>query len=51
MNFELDPLSKLRMERDQQLKDINNQQINNNNHNMIVGKWKKYVEKNRCKRC
>lgn len=34
MNFELDPLSKLRMERDQQLKDINNQQNNNNNHNM-----------------
>ena len=34
MNFELDPLSKLRMERDQQLKDINKQQNNNNNHNM-----------------
>lgn len=35
MNFELDPLSKLRMERDQQLKEINNEQNNNNLVRMV----------------
>jgi len=34
MNFELDPLSKLRIERDQQLKDMNNQQNTNNHQNI-----------------
>ena len=34
MNFELDPLSKLRMQRDQQLKDMNNQQNTNNHQNI-----------------